>query len=133
MSATLQRLSEARYFLSKLVQAYSAEREHYLNAFIKSSRSVTWIMKHEFHDVLGWKEWYDSIEASLEDLELMKFFNTLRVQSEKIGPVNETQGRRLVQMERQHRCNHDFSDCLTSGWSRPLLLSRFLLVVNTWG
>ena len=29
------------------------------------------------------------IEASSEDLELMKFFNALRVQSEKIGPVND--------------------------------------------
>ena len=36
-------------------------------------------------------------------------------------------------MERQHRCNHDFSDCLTSGWSRLLLLSRFLLEVKVWG
>jgi hypothetical protein len=89
MADTRERLDEARFFLSELQSRYHnmPTFRYYLNAFITSARSVSWIMKAEFNDVEGWAEWYKSKQPTPEEQLLLKQTTDARNRSQKQGPL----------------------------------------------
>jgi len=91
MSDTLARLAESRFFFELLLNTNrnKPEFQHYLNAFVKAARSITWIMRHEFSHISGWQQWYDSYKLNKKDEKILKIFNKLRIKSEKMGPIKD--------------------------------------------
>lgn len=89
MSKTRDKLEEAYFFLKKLEEHYTKppDNNYYLSAFIGSSRSVTWVMKHEYSDIKGWKEWDNSRKPTLEEEDLLKNINEIRIRSVKKEPI----------------------------------------------
>lgn len=89
MSKTRDKLKEARFFLQKLEDYYTQQPDfdYYLSAYISSSRSVIWLMRNEYSNVKGWKEWYDSKEPTLEEIFFLKNVNNVRVRSVKKEPL----------------------------------------------
>src|SRR5699024_6910404 len=53
-----------------------------------SARSILWVMKAEYSKVDGWKEWYDSESPSIEERQLLKKLNDIRVRTQKISPID---------------------------------------------
>ena len=100
MRHTRHKLDEADFFLKKLDEHYYDHANdlsrgevspptfsYYLSAFVSSTRSVTWVMRHEYNDIPGWREWYDANVPDEEQRVLLKIFNHLRVRSEKTEPL----------------------------------------------
>jgi hypothetical protein len=89
MSRMEQKLNEADFFLNKLEKHYqdSPEVRYYLSAFISAARSVTWVMRSEYHERSGWNEWFTSKTPDEEELLFLKRINDLRVKTEKLGPI----------------------------------------------
>jgi hypothetical protein len=89
MESTRQRLDEARFFLGELESHYDdiITFRHFLNAFISSARSVSWIMKAEYNDINGWEDWYQSKKPTRKDQALMKQATEARNRSQKQSPL----------------------------------------------
>ena len=89
MENTRQRLEEARFFLGELESHYHdlSTFRHFLNAFITSARSVSWIMRAEYNDVRGWEDWYESKKPSPEEVALMTRTTEARNRSQKQSPL----------------------------------------------
>jgi hypothetical protein len=92
MNQTTAKLEEAKFFLIKMKESKSIDPDftHYLNAFISSARSVTWVMRAEYSKVSGWEEWYKQYPLSTEENQLLNAFNDARISSQKIAPVVPT-------------------------------------------
>ena len=86
---TEYKLEEARFFLAHLEKHWNhvPHVDFYLSAFVSAARSVTWIMKAEFSDVSGWKEWYEGKKPSREIRDLLKTMNDVRVRAVKTTPL----------------------------------------------
>ena len=85
-----KRLDEAFFHLRKLKESQNSnieEFEIYLNAFISSARSVTWILNTECSksDILKLK--YDSYKFEKSHDELLDLMTKLRNKSVKIEPI----------------------------------------------
>jgi len=93
-------LNEARYFLAKLDEHYFDHVRgmfdenrpppvfaYYLSAFLSAARSVTWVMRHEYVRILGWKDWFRNQNVTEQQRVLLKVFNDLRVRSNKLEPL----------------------------------------------
>lgn len=89
MSHTRVKLSEAEYFMKKMEESLTKNPDftYLFSAFISAARSILWIMQAEFHEVLGWREWYDSQAVEGEDAEFLKAVNAVRVRSQKQLPL----------------------------------------------
>ncbi len=85
MTNTRAKLSEARFFLDKMKEnrLKKPDFDYYLNAFISSARSVTWVMKHEYIKIDGWEKWWGSRNFSEDEQTLLKQSNDLRTKSQK--------------------------------------------------
>lgn len=97
--ATRLKYQEAEFFLKHLEdtryedirflieQATSRRVCHfYLSAFLSAARSVTWIMRSEYGRRPGWEEWFNA-HKRVENEQLLRLFNQLRIRSEKVEPV----------------------------------------------
>lgn len=89
MSKTKERLNESHFFLRKFNKNYFNHPQcvYFLDAFIASSRSVLWIMRHEYGKIDGWKEWYKSKQPKKEEKNLLKNITDLRNRSQKREPI----------------------------------------------
>ena len=92
MSKSRAKLNEAKYFYeqmeSKFKEKKTEEFKHYINAFLNSARSVTFVIQKEFRKYKGFDEWYElQKEKKLNDEKLKKFV-TLRNISLKEEPIN---------------------------------------------
>ena len=96
MRRTRQKLDEAIFFLGKVREHYDGVLDpevdgrhliYYVSAFVSAARSVTWVMKSEFGKQSGWKEWYGSKEAAVEDRPLLRRFTDIRNRSEHSDPL----------------------------------------------
>jgi hypothetical protein len=86
---TWRRLKEAYFFLTEMDRSYMKSDNffYYLSAFILHSRTVLWVMKKEYSKVDGFKEWYDSKEATKGEKELLGKLTKLRNDAEKKGII----------------------------------------------
>jgi len=82
MTNTERKLDEAKYFLDKL-NPNDPYFDYILSAYLNSARSTSWIMRHEFHNISGWEDWFKSCEISTEEFKLLKRINELRILSTK--------------------------------------------------
>jgi len=89
MSRTRDKLEEAHFFLQKLKEHYAQQPDvdYYLSAFISSSRSVIWVMRSEYSNIRGWRDWYNYREPTLEESIFLKSINEVRIRSEKKEPL----------------------------------------------
>lgn len=73
-------LDQSRFFLEKMRGLLANPREftYYLNAFISSARSVTFIMQEEFSRRSGFTSWYESRQAELRKDPTFQYFNEHR-------------------------------------------------------
>jgi len=87
MTDTRDKLNEACYFLEQMKEKQS-DRDAFrynLSAFLSAARSVTFLMKPEFHKAPGFKEWY--AKTGVEKDNDMKFFNEKRKMTIHTEPV----------------------------------------------
>ncbi len=88
MSQTEARLKEAMFFFKQMLKNPSnPEFDYFLNAFLTSSRSITWVMRNEFGKVPGWEEWFQAQRVSQEEQELLSLMTSRRNKSQKISPI----------------------------------------------
>ncbi len=73
-------LDQSRFFLEKMRGLLANPREfvYYLNAFISSARSVTFIMRGEFSKRTGFQSWYDFKQTELRRNLIFQYFNEHR-------------------------------------------------------
>ena len=90
MSNVEKKLKEARYFLKRMQETYLIpfEFECNLQAFISSSRSVTFIMQKEYSDKLGFYQWYQKKQDQMRADETLSFFKEARTTSIHLKPLN---------------------------------------------
>lgn len=82
---TEKKLKEAEFFLKntkKHVKDFE-KFSYFLNAFVSSARSVTWIMRAEFGDNPKWIEWWENRHPNDEDADILRLFTNLRNDSQK--------------------------------------------------
>lgn len=87
MTKTQKKLEEAKYFLNRL-NTTDPYFDYILSAFLNAARSTFWVMRHEFANVPGWKDWFDAAEATLEEQALLDDTNQMRINSAKKGEMN---------------------------------------------
>jgi len=92
MSKSREKFNEAKYFYeqmkSKFKERKTEEFKHCINAFLSSTRSVTFVLQKEFKKYKGFDEWYElQIEKKFKDEKIKKFV-TLRNISLKEEPIN---------------------------------------------
>lgn len=101
MNRTRQKLEEAEFFLEQLDQHYYDDLQHllaskhfkpvfqhFLNAFVASARSVTWVMQSEYGSRARWREWYEQQNAPADMAELLEVFRDLRNRAVKAEPLS---------------------------------------------
>lgn len=79
MTNTERKLNEARYFFATMERLFNEgapEFEFHLNAFINSSRNVTFVMQKEYAGVNGFNDWW--VNHPSKGDEVMKKFVDLR-------------------------------------------------------
>jgi hypothetical protein len=86
---TRGKLDEAQFFLRELEKKYPEcpESNYYLSAFFSSARSITWVMQNEYHDIEGWKAWYDAREPTSDKQLLLAAANRVRTRATKEEPL----------------------------------------------
>jgi hypothetical protein len=89
LSKTRNKLEEAHFFLQKIKDGNTKgpDLNYYLSAFINAARSVLWIMRAEYQEVVGWKDWYDSKEPSSPEKKILKLMTVIRNRSVKEKPL----------------------------------------------
>ena len=86
MTNTERKLDEAQYFL-KMLNVEDPYFDYILSAYLNAARSITWIMRHEFHNIEGWEEWFKSQMINKEQKSLLNTINDLRIASTKQNGV----------------------------------------------
>lgn len=104
MNSTKYRLDESIFFLSQLKnnQNKLPEFNYFLNAYVNSARSITWIMQAEYKNISGWREWYDKTDISEKEKQLLKGIVDMRNRSIKSKPLTIDS---LISIENS---NHEF-------------------------
>lgn len=82
MTNTERKLDEAQYFL-KMLNVEDPYFDYILSAYLNAARSITWIMRHEFHNIEGWEKWFKSQMINKEQKSLLNTINDLRIASTK--------------------------------------------------
>lgn len=82
MTPTKRKLDESRYFLSKL-DVDDPYFDYNLSAFLNAARSISWVMRNEFHAFEEWEDWFKQYKLSDKSKELLKDINDLRIESTK--------------------------------------------------
>lgn len=91
MIQTHARFEEAKFFYKQmLMNPTNPEFDYFLNAFLASARSITWVMKNEYGHADGWEEWYEAKVLNEEDRALLKLMSSLRNNSQKVRPVKSS-------------------------------------------
>lgn len=90
MSDTEKKLQEAKYFLRRMLETYSApfEFECNLQAFISSARSVTWVMQKEYSKKPEFEEWYGKKQEEMQADEMLRFFREARTTTTHRKPLD---------------------------------------------
>jgi len=89
MTATKEKLSEAEYFLKRMIENQT-ERDAFkfnLSAFLAAFRSVTMIMQKEFSKYPGFAAWYKTHQDKMKADDKMKLLNTKRTMTIHQQPV----------------------------------------------
>lgn len=93
-SLTRRKFEEAQYFLSKCQELarrpnapFVPEVLFYLSALISAARSVLWVMRHEYNEVPGWEQWFQSRNNDSTGEALFKRFTGLRNETVKTGTL----------------------------------------------
>ena len=81
------KLEEAEFFLLKFQKCGWDFRtaQFYFNAFVSSSRSVTFAMQASLHGLDGFDPWYVRWQSKLRSSRLAKFFHNCRTDIQHIG------------------------------------------------
>ena len=89
MKFTKKKLDEAEFFLTKMKNSInkSPDFDHYFNAFVSVSRSVTWIMKKECNRIEQFNFWHESKILSDHEKDILKMFTKWRNRSIKQKPL----------------------------------------------
>lgn len=82
MTNTQRKLDQAKYFF-KMLDTEEPYFDYILSAFINASRSILWVMGHEYNKSEGWWKWYNDYDVSNNTKQLFKEINDLRVKSMK--------------------------------------------------
>jgi hypothetical protein len=78
LASASDKLQEARYFLHELVRNYHYPDEfrYSLSAFFQAARSTTDMVRAELKHRTGFKDWWDTLENSIQrDVELMQLID----------------------------------------------------------
>jgi hypothetical protein len=84
---SVEKLLEAEHFLVRLNRVCGLEFQFELNAFLSSSRSVTFLLRKVMAGVSGFGDWYAKEQEKMKKDAAMRFFLELRNFSQKQGPV----------------------------------------------
>lgn len=113
------KLKEALYFLLQMRRSYVDRNEfvYNLNAFINSSRNVTFVLQKEFSYNPHLKAWYLKKQEEIREDKLFKFFNEMRVASvHKEGiPKHRTSIRWAYIIPKKERAIFSYSERKVSG------------------
>ncbi len=83
-----EKLVEAEYFALGLRSLSTDGFRYELNAFLSSSRSVTFLLQKEMVKVTGFHEWWAKRQREMREDSAMKFFQELRNFSQKEGRIS---------------------------------------------
>jgi hypothetical protein len=84
----VEKLLEAEFFLASMTRSDGHIFQFHLNAFLASSRSVTFVLQSEMSDVPGFLTWYKDQQTAMKADSAMRFFVELRNVSQKQGQVS---------------------------------------------
>jgi hypothetical protein len=89
MNKTINKLSEAEFFISKMKEEYDQHEyfEYYLSAFVSACRSVLWILSAEYSKDEDWQAWYKSKTPDEEEKKFLKDITEVRNRSQKHTPL----------------------------------------------
>lgn len=82
MTSTERKLDEAKYFYRRL-NIDDPYFDYNLSAFLNAARSITWVMRHEFHKVEGWNKWFQEYNVTTQGKQLLTEINDLRIEATK--------------------------------------------------
>jgi hypothetical protein len=71
MSEARRKLETTRFYLDQMLKSTADFQSltNYLDAFLSSARSVTWVPQKEFSSKTGFREWYDAKQkASIQKM-----------------------------------------------------------------
>ncbi len=90
MSETMYKLNEAKFFWKKMNEEYKSDPvfTYYLSAFISAARSITWVMRSEYVHIDEWETWFDSKDATKEEMILLKKMNDMRIRTTKTNTLH---------------------------------------------
>lgn len=83
-----ERLLEANFFVSRFRRADPDTAGYFLNAYLSSARSVTFLLQKELAHVKGFREWWEAQRLILAGDKAARFFLELRNFSQKAGRVS---------------------------------------------
>ncbi|WP_313463676.1 hypothetical protein [Stutzerimonas nitrititolerans] len=83
-----ERLLEANFFVRRFKRADPDTAGYFLNAYLSSARSVTFLLQKELAHVEGFQEWWDAQRLILAGDKAARFFLELRNFSQKAGRVS---------------------------------------------
>jgi hypothetical protein len=89
VTRTQYKLHEAQFFMAHIERDWRhlPQVDFYLSAFVSAARSVTWVMRAEFSNVMGWSQWFDAKKPSSTIRGLLKTMNDVRVRATKTDPL----------------------------------------------
>ena len=83
-----ERLAEADFFARRFAQCQPYIASYFLNAFLSSARSVTFLLQKEMAHVDGFDAWWAAQRAAMSGDKVARFFLELRNFSQKQGRVS---------------------------------------------
>ena len=90
MSTILYKLNESKFFLRKTRESFSGKESvfiYYLNAFVSSARSITFLMQKEYKTLPDFKKWYERYKKSMPGkFEKFKDLRNISVKQKQIRP-----------------------------------------------
>ncbi|MBI3251861.1 MAG: hypothetical protein HYZ52_00880 [Candidatus Omnitrophica bacterium] len=80
MTATADKLNEAKYFLDRAKESpfHTDAFRYNISAFLSASRSITFMMKKEFFSVPGFEKWYEKKVGEMRQDKFMKYLDRQR-------------------------------------------------------
>jgi len=83
-----ERLAEADFFARRFAKSQPGLASYFLNAFLSSARSVTFLLQKEMAHVDGFAAWWAGQRAAMGGDKVARFFLELRNFSQKQGRVS---------------------------------------------
>ena len=99
-----ERLVEADFFVRKMMRAGPDTVGYFLNAFLSTARSVTFLLQKELAHVTGFRQWWEAQRLVLGADATARFFLELRNFSQKEGRTRvacrrQDESRPFVEMD----------------------------------